>query len=194
MYGTKQAAHNWNRVLDDVLQGLGFIKCPDDPGLYYRASDQGIIIVHVDDLLVALASSRAMKEWIDAMNQHFTMEDKGTPKRLLGMDISWNEQGVHITGESAIQSLAQDEGVTRIARTPYLTTTAGPPVAVPTKPFQALVGRLLFIARMWRPDVRYAVQRLCIKASKPAEQDLRAAHRIIAYLLGRALEGVTLNS
>ena len=43
-YETKQAAHNWNRVLDDVLIGLGFIKCPDDPRLYYRAPDQGVII------------------------------------------------------------------------------------------------------------------------------------------------------
>ena len=207
LYGTKQAAHNWNRVLDDVLTGLGFIKCPDDPGLYYRASDQGLIIVHVDDLLVALASSRAMQEWIDAMNQHFTMEDRGTPKRLLGMDISWDQQGVHITGQSAIQSLAKDEGITRTAKTPYLTAVAGPPAsagppaatppvteAVPVRPFQALVGRLLFIARMWRPDVRYAVQRLCIKASKPTEQDQRAAIRIIQYLLGSACEGVTLNS
>ena len=199
LYGTKQAAHNCNRVLDDVLTGLGFIKCPDDPGLYYRASDQGIIIVHVDDLLVALVDSKAMQEWIDAMNQNFTMEDRGTPQRLLGMDISWNKQGVHITSESAIQSLARDEGIVRVARTPYLapaarSPAAGSPAAVPTKPLQALVGRLLFIARMWRPDIRYAVQRLCIKASKPVEQDQRAGIRIIQYLLGSAHQGVTLNS
>ena len=88
LYGTKQAAHNWNRVLNDVIQGLDFTTCRDDTGLYYRASDQGIIIVHVDDLLVALASSHAMQEWIDIMNLYFTMEDRGTPRRLLGMDIS----------------------------------------------------------------------------------------------------------
>ena len=46
---------------------------------------------------------------------------------------------------------------------------------------------------MWRPDIRYAVQRLCIKASKPAEQDQQAARRIISYLLGTARQGVTLN-
>ena len=57
-----------------------------------------------------------------------------------------------------------------------------------------MVGRLLFIARMWRPDVRFSVQRLCIKASKPTEQDQRAAYRIIANLPGSAQEGVTLNS
>ena len=24
LYGTKQAAHNWSRVIDDILKGLGF--------------------------------------------------------------------------------------------------------------------------------------------------------------------------
>ena len=114
------------------------------------------------------------------------------------MDISWNQQGVHITGEAAIQSLAKDKGITRTARMPYLITAAGPPavgppVTVPVRPFQALLGRLLFIARMWRLDIRYAVQQLCIKASRPVEQDQRAAYRAIAYLLGSAQEGVTLS-
>jgi len=39
LYGTKQAAHNWNKVLDDILKGLGFSQCFDDSGLYYRISD-----------------------------------------------------------------------------------------------------------------------------------------------------------
>ena len=140
-----------------------------------------------------------MQEWIDAMNQQFTVEGRGTPKRLLGINISWNKrgQGIHISGESAIQAFAKNEGIVRTVRTPYLITATGPPVvteAVLARPVQVLVGRLLFIARMWRADIRYAVQRLCIKASKPAEQDQQAARRIISYLLDSTQEGVTLNS
>jgi len=53
LYGTKQAEHNWNQVIDDILRGLGFSQSPDDPGLYFRIQDGSIITIHVDDLLCA---------------------------------------------------------------------------------------------------------------------------------------------
>lgn len=57
LYGTKQAAHNWNKVIDDILKGLGFIQCKDDLGLYYRVSDGELIVIHVDDLLCGFSTS-----------------------------------------------------------------------------------------------------------------------------------------
>jgi len=58
LYGTKQAAHNWNRVIDDILVGLGFIRSPDDPGLYFHIQDGSIITIHVDDLLCAFQTHK----------------------------------------------------------------------------------------------------------------------------------------
>jgi len=51
--GTKQAAHNWNQVIDDIPKGLGFSQSRNDPGLYFRTEGGSIIIIHVDDLLCA---------------------------------------------------------------------------------------------------------------------------------------------
>jgi len=39
LYGTKQAAHNSNQFIDDLLKGLGFQQCKDDAGLYFRIAD-----------------------------------------------------------------------------------------------------------------------------------------------------------
>ena len=44
---------------------------------------------------------------------------------------------------------------------PFLTINEDDTLA-DTKSFQAMVGSL-FIARMWRPDIRYTVNRLCMK-------------------------------
>ena len=74
LYGTKQAAHNWNKVLDDILKGLGFTQYFDDPGLYYRLQNGAIIVVHADDLLCAFRNSAAEKEWVLAMSKHLTLE------------------------------------------------------------------------------------------------------------------------
>jgi len=43
LYGTKQAAHNSNRFIDDLLKGLGFQQCKDDAGLYFRIADGSIM-------------------------------------------------------------------------------------------------------------------------------------------------------
>jgi len=135
---------------------------------------------------VALASPHVVREWTTAMRERFTLEARGIPKHLLGMDISWNASNscVSISGEGSIRALASEEGVTRTASTLYLAGTktlarhcpavasSQPALQLPAvKAFQVLIGRLLFIARMWRLSVRYAVQRLCTKASKPSEQD-----------------------
>ena len=87
LYGTKQAARNWNKFIDDILRGLGFAKCPDDPGFYFRKIDGSLIVLHVDDLLCAFPDTTAMAEWREALAQHLTVEDKGTPERFLGMDM-----------------------------------------------------------------------------------------------------------
>ena len=191
LYGTKQAAHNWNKKLHEVLTSLGFFRCPDDPGLYYRPSDRGMIVVHVDDLLASFRNREIMTIWEEQMNKHFTLEDRGTPKRLLGMDLIWGDDQVIVTGASSIKQLAKDEGITRIAKSPF-TTTGEESDPIPIKPFQAVTGKLLFIARMWRPDIRYAVQRLCMRASAPTISDKKKADRVISYLLATPNEGIAL--
>ena len=191
LYGTKQAAHNWNRVIDDILVGLGFIQSPDDPGLYFHIQDGSIITIHVDDLLCAFRTHKIREAWEAELKKHLTVEEKGLPSRFLGMDITWSQEGAKVTGAPAIQSLANMWQVTKESDIPFLTTIEDDTPA-DTKSFQAMVGSLLFIARMWRPDIRYAVNRLCMKASKPNITDVRRGCRIISYLLETQDEGITL--
>ena len=61
------------------------------------------------------------------------------------------------------------------------------------KTYQALVGRLLYIARMWRPDIRYVVGNLCTKNSDPTQVDWRKALHTIKYLLKTAKEGIQIS-
>jgi len=48
---TKQAAHNSNRFVDDLLKGLGFQQGKDDAGLYFQIADGSIIMIYINDLL-----------------------------------------------------------------------------------------------------------------------------------------------
>jgi len=103
----------------------------------------------------------------------------------------WEEGQVQIWGKSAITSLADDFMINKPAAIPYLIIEDSAELAE-IKPFQILVGRLLFISRMWRPDIRYAVNQLCSRVSQPRVSDVRKGCRVIAYLLGTADEGIRL--
>jgi len=114
------------------------------------------------------------------------------------MDWSWhdrenNKQEVLISGASAIEKLAQDYGIsfTREATTSY-TTRKEPEGQVDIKQFQKLTGKLLFITRIWRPDIRYAVQRLCVKTRAPTTQPWINRLKIVAYLHATKNEGIML--
>jgi len=193
LYGTKQAARNWNLVIDDILRGLEFQQCKDDPGLYFREQDGSIITIHVDDLLCAFQTDAIQYAWEQEIKKHFTLEEKGLPKRFLGMDVKWNNlnKTVMISGASTILTLGEKWHISKRAKTPYLITTEDDSLA-DAQSFQTLVGSLLFVARMWRPDIRYAVNKLCTKASKPNITDIRRGCRIISYLLNTQDEGIIL--
>jgi len=139
----------------------------------------------------AFPNTAALAEWRGALVQHLTVEGKGVPERFLGMDMVWGEGQVQISGKSAIISLADDFMINKPAAIPYLIIEDSAELAE-IKPFQILVGRLLFISRMWRPDIRYAVNQLCSRASQPRVSDVRKGCRVIAYLLGTADEGIRL--
>jgi len=191
LYSTKQAARNWNKFIDDILRGLGFAQCPDDPGFYFRKIDGSLIVLHVDDLLCAFPDTMALAEWKEALAQHLTVEDRGMPERFLGMDMVWKEGQVQISGKPVIISLADDFMINKLAAIPYLIIEDSTELAE-IKPFQILVSRLLFISRMWRPNIGYAVNQLCARASQPRVSDVRKGCRVIVYLLGTAGEGICL--
>ena len=90
-----------------------------------------------------------------------------------------------------ISSLSENWHITKMAGTPYLTTNEDDSPAN-VQAFQTMVGSLLLIARMWRPDIQYAVNRLCIKVSSPNNTDVRRGCRIMSYLLKTKYEGTML--
>ena len=55
LYGTEQAAREWNNRVNEHLEGQGFTRSVADPCVYVRRSDfeLSIVIIHVDDLMLS---------------------------------------------------------------------------------------------------------------------------------------------
>lgn len=190
LYGLKQAARNWNLMLNDILKGMGFEQCPDDPGLY--TSEDKLLCVHVDDLLCAFVDEVQKQRWLNALAKFVTIEERGVPSKFLGMNIKWDEKCAMITGEDAIEKLATLYNIKK-ARSPFsLAKPSHSSGEVGRRRYQAITGSLLFIARMWRPDIRYVVARLCTKTSQPSHKDIHHAEKVVGYLLSTKNDGICL--
>ena len=86
--------------------------------LYYRHSDQSIIVVHVDDLLCSFQSQQIEQHWLKEMGKHVTLEERDRLARVLGMDVEWTQTGARISGAMDITKLANDLGINRSAASP----------------------------------------------------------------------------
>ncbi|XP_013617372.1 PREDICTED: uncharacterized mitochondrial protein AtMg00240-like [Brassica oleracea var. oleracea] len=57
------------------------------------------------------------------------------------------------------------------------------------KVYRKLMGRLMYLA-ITRPDIAYALTKLCQYSSKPRDAHLAAVHKILRYLKGTIGQGV----
>jgi hypothetical protein len=104
LYGSKQAAALWCKLLDAFLKKLSFISSFFDPCFYRRpiannshdltlAQSDALIILHVDDMRVA-ASPIFLKDIHDKLYYEFQITTSDTG-RFLGMDTEYHiEQGI----------------------------------------------------------------------------------------------------
>jgi hypothetical protein len=84
LYGAKQSAALWNKMIDTFLRGLGFSPSPMDPCLYRR--EDALIILFCDDLRVA-GSAKTVSEIHAALFAEYKITTSdGT--RFLGMDTN----------------------------------------------------------------------------------------------------------
>jgi hypothetical protein len=64
LYGLKQASRQWNRLLTQFLISIGFTQCKSESCVFVRGEglDKCIIIIYVDDIIIASKSMAKMYE------------------------------------------------------------------------------------------------------------------------------------
>ena len=74
LYGLKQSGRNWNIVLTSFLLEQDFIQSSSDPCVFTRfTEDKTILVIWVDDIMIAANSNDAMKRRKDALCKRFKM-------------------------------------------------------------------------------------------------------------------------
>ena len=99
LYGLKQAPRQWYQKLSSKLIEMGFSMSSAEPCLFTRYLN-GIlvlILVYVDDLLIACSDESQVLAIKAIMKEIFKMTDMGIIKRFLGFEVLIKDNGIFLS-------------------------------------------------------------------------------------------------
>ena len=200
LYGLKQAGHEWFKTLQQIMWANGLEPCIGDEGTYVG---QSIIVgTHVDDLLAIGDRAETLNKLENGIEESVELEKRARPERMLGMELKWKENSVILTQTHLIESTYQLYLTQFPQYKKHSLPTNGEPFECTSSPdvprcdqtkYQALVGSLLFIARMTRPEIAIHVNLLRRLTEDPSTTNYQTALRVLEYLYSTRSEGVTIN-
>ncbi|CAA7021399.1 unnamed protein product [Microthlaspi erraticum] len=192
LYGLKQASRQWFIKFSFVLLGLGFKKSHADHTLFVK-NDSGVyisVLVYVDDIIITSNSDPNVDQLKDNLKAAFRLRDLGPIRYFLGLEIARSNKGISVCQRKYTLELLEDAGFTdckpsSIPMDPSvkLIQDSAEPVIDDISLYRKLVGKMMYLT-ITRPDITFAVNKLCQFASAPKASHLNAAYTVLRYLKG----------
>jgi len=204
LYGLKQAPHRWYKNIDAFVRILGFVPTDSDSNIYISYTDNKIILLYVDDLLIISPSTAKIAKVKTWLLQQYRMTDLGPVNQFLGIEIKQTQHsGTHdwaINQSPFISTILSrfrmssccgvttplDNGKLLVKATPELTS---PPSL--QKEYQALIGTLMYLMMGTHPDLTYTVSTLSKFSSNPSSDHFCAGKQVLRYLQTTATLSLT---
>ncbi|GAA5905624.1 hypothetical protein JCM5296_000531 [Sporobolomyces johnsonii] len=191
LYGLRQAGRRWYDTLDGYLVSLGFEHLDSEWGIYRHGREHILLSVYVDDFLVAYSKTSSWPEIKRQLWSRFKMTGGDDASFVLGIAIQRDRTAGTITlsSPSYVDKMLEIAGLTSCnpAQAPMKEGVHlqkdGAPLSSITKPFyQAMVGRLMWLAASTRPDLATAAGILGQFSSDPKEEHAAALKLVLRYL------------
>ncbi|RVW97188.1 Retrovirus-related Pol polyprotein from transposon TNT 1-94 [Vitis vinifera] len=183
IYGLKQASRQWYRKFDQVITSFGFKENTVDQCIYLKFSGSKfiILVLYVDDILLASSDVRLLHETKRFLSSKFDMKDLGNASFVLGIQI-------HRDRSRGILGLSQKAYINKVLSRFGMSNCApgDTPVAKDDKfslhqcpknelekkdmerfPYASAVGSLMYAQVCTRPDIAYIVGMLGRYLSNP---------------------------
>lgn len=193
LYGLKQAGLAWYRNISARLRSLGFVQLPRCPTVFvHRHTPDLIVGLYVDDCVLLAESDDQIQRLKDQLGETYTLHDGGPITHILGIDVTRTADSFGLSLRSMIEELCDKHGIVPNPKikTPLPADTVikafEDSPSVEYELYASLVGSLLYIARMARPDILAAVVQLCQFQSAPKRPLYRRLLGILHYLAATA--------
>ena len=200
LYGTKQASRLWQETLKKWLLDQEFVQSEVEPCMYSKTDGNGkriIVAVYVDDLVIAHNDDVVFTKFKERFLKRFRAKYVGHLSWFLGVAIDRDSKGVyHLNQTKYINDLiarfVQAKGQHSVTRDIPMIPEVAKKLSgaqsdvdrakVAKLPYLQLVGSLLYLAVMTRPDIMASMSLLCRHMSDPSEECFYAALGVLLYV------------
>jgi histone deacetylase 1/2 len=191
IYGLKQAPRAWYSRLSSKLITLGFVPSKSDMSLFIY-NKYGITIymlIYVDDIIVTSSSPEAVTALLAHLKEDFALKDLGKLHYFLGIEVREEANGITLSQAKYAQDILKRVGMlgckpctTPLSASDKLSNYAGDPLSPEDATrYRSIVGALQYLT-ISRPDLSFAVNRVCQFLHAPTSVHWTAVKRILRYV------------
>ena len=190
IYGLKQSGRCWNEKFDGFVKSLGFIQSNADKCVF-TGIFEGIKIylaLYVDDGLIFGRDKKALIDLIQVFKTEFPITTSPL-NYFIGMEISHDKNDIFISQKLYVDKILRkfkmieaNPAKTSADANVRITNPANPREL--SVPYREVVGSLLFLAMVSRPDIAYAVGIASRYLDNHDEAHWNAVKHILRYIKG----------
>ena len=201
MYGTRDAAKNWQECYTSHLESIGFIAGVANPCLFVNHNHKLKTLVHGDDY-VTTGSREGLKWMKGELEKKFKIktsiigseEEDEKELKILNRIIRMTPKGIEYEADLRHAELISEEMLVSDSKgvdTPGVREddkegedgeSEAPLPKFESTQYRAIAARANYLAAD-RSDIQYAVKEICKKMSAPVASDWRKLKRLAKYLV-----------
>ena len=197
LYGLATSPREWYMELTAQLKKIGFKQCQGDHSVFINAYGV-ILITYVDDMALFGKKQVAIDAAKAELMASYKMRDIGILKTFIGIQIERTSAGsIFIHQTDYTEHILDRFGfkTANAVKEPFVHKCAlvirddQCPQSQITQ-FQEMVGSLMWLATITRPDIQYAVSKLAQFNTNPSEDAMKACKHVFRYLRGTVGKGI----
>lgn len=155
-----------------------------------------VVLVYVDDILLAGDDPAAVKGLIEAMHQNFSLKHMSIVNYFLGIEACVTPSVITLTQSKYVKDILRKTNLldSNPCPTPSCSSLKLSKFDSPSFPqpslYRSVVGALQYLT-LTRPDIAYSVNKLSQFLVAPTQHQWQACKRVLRYLKGTITHGIS---
>ncbi|XP_020684877.1 uncharacterized protein LOC110101356 [Dendrobium catenatum] len=191
IYDLKQALRQWFTTLSTFLLSRNFKISSADPSFFIYDHKQNTIylLIYFDDILLCENDSHFISSLLQQLQQNFHIRNLGELSRFLGIDFTRTPGGYHLSQQSYVEQLLSTAAMSNckpLATPLPAKWSSSPGLQIPYSQldfYRQIAGSLQYLTNT-RPDLAFALNKLCQFMHQPLICHFQLLKHILRYLKG----------